>query len=116
MKNVENRISRPISAESDARLPISGVMCRRTLVNSMLKKREPRFVPETMPEQQRRIDHRCQNRRGNGLRPIVIFDKFIDTDFQVNLKTRVAEFYKSVFQMKTQFVQAFDMNETFAAV
>ena len=53
VKNLQNRILHPISAESYARLAISGMLRRRAFVNRVLKKREPRFMPETMSEKNR---------------------------------------------------------------
>ena len=58
MKDVENRIPCPISTESNACLPIARVMHGRTFVNRVLKKREPRFVPEAMTKKQWRINRR----------------------------------------------------------
>jgi hypothetical protein len=54
--------------------------------------------------------------RGNGLRPVVVFDKFIDADLQINLKAGVAKFDKSMLQLQMQFVQTFDVNEPLARV
>ena len=34
----------------------------------------------------------------------------------MNLKTRIAEFGKSILQMKSDFIQTFDVNNTFFAV
>jgi len=87
----DDRIVHPPVPEIDARRLSSQLMGRRSCIGRVLKKRDPRFVPESAVQEQRRVHGRGEHGCGERLRPVVRVCKFVGACLQMNLKTCVAK-------------------------
>ena len=81
----------------------------------MLKERKARFLPETMAEEERRIDGSREHGSSNRLCQVVERDELFRSDLIMNLETCVAGFHHHVVVRDLQFVYAFDVDVESAA-
>src|SRR5205085_9477732 len=88
-KEFDDRTFEPSVAEADARGKLTRLLRTGARVRRMLKEREARLLPQTMPQPERRVDGCGEHGRGHSLRQIVARHKLCGADLQVNLKARV---------------------------
>src|SRR5436309_15967224 len=81
----------------------------------MLKEREARLLPETMAEQQWRIDGSREHGSSDRLCQVVERNELFCADLIMNLETGVAGFHHHVVVRDLQFVYAFDVDVESAA-
>ena len=75
----------------------------------MLKQSEPRFLPQTMSEQERRINGGGEHRSRNGLGQIVEWSKLLRVHLKMNLKTGVARLHHDVVMHEVDLIETLDM-------
>ena len=115
-KDVDYRSVKPLTAEVDARRLASELMDRRASIDRVLEQRDPRLMPKSIVQQQRRVHRRGKYGCGEGLRPVEDVRKFFGSDLEMYLETCVAKLDERVLQYHLQFVEAFDVDETIVAV
>ena len=108
LENLGDGVLEPVVAEVHARFQAALLLHVRARVDRVFEDRDAGLVPESLAEQDRRIDRRRQQRRGDHLRDVVVAREVLGTDLEVHLEAGVAGLEHDVVVLHRELVDAVD--------
>jgi hypothetical protein len=104
-----------VRAEVNPRLDVPHLGPGAPSVDGLLKERDARLPPQSLPEQKRRAGRRCQHRSGRHESDVVESSELLRADLKVHLEARVRRLEHHVVVLDQQLVHALEVELVSAA-